>query len=75
LGKFNRLFLLLQCKCKNESDFKPVTTFGCPEGGMADCPNGDLLFVCEDGKKIGHLEVIKARMGKKCICEDGKAPR
>jgi len=68
------------CSCP-DGVTKPITIFGCKEGGFPKCPTTGLTTTerrsklrCTDGSPLNPLKAVLAQSKGKCVCEDGKIP-
>ncbi len=65
-----------RCKCNGK--VRVVTGFGCPKGGIPDCPKEYELY-CKDGTNLSPTRVMRHKMVtgrvQNCICKDGIMPR
>lgn len=62
------------CTCPN-GDIETVTFMGCSEGGFPKCDSSRGKPQCTDGRKIKPLKAILAQINRKCVCDDGLAPK
>jgi len=69
------------CTCPNGVT-KPITIFGCKEGGFPKCPttgststeDKPVKLKCTDGTLVKPLQAVLAQSKGKCVCKDGNIP-
>jgi len=63
------------CRCDDDSEEVPFTTFGCAAGGPPNCvvegAKGKLLC---DGEVLSLKKLAAARASGECVCENGVTP-
>jgi len=63
------------CRCAEDGEDIPFTTFGCSAGGPPNClKEGEKGKLLCDGEVLSIKKLASARLSGECVCDDGVVP-